>query len=264
MAVRCRQLVDVFSRCRPGSGPVTVGISGAPGSGKSTLARLVTAVLNDRGKRCQLVSLDDYYLPRPERLDLAGQLHRLCAVRGVPGTHDLPLLLEHINRLKSGDTSTLAMPQFDKSSDDRLAAMRLCEAEAPLDYLFVEGWLLGAPAIEPTALQEPVNHLEANQDPKGVWRNWWNHQLLRYQHTLNQQLHSFWYLRVPDWNAVIDWRWRQERELPLPALKTRAEVEDFLGHFQRLAEHMQAGCNAWADLIIQLDESHCATISAKS
>jgi len=264
MAALCRQLVDVLSLPRPDDGPLTVAISGAPGSGKSTLARMLTTVLNGCGKRCQLVSLDDYYLPRHERLTLARHLHPLCAVRGVPGTHELPLLLEHIRQLNSADTSNLAMPQFDKASDDRLPALKTCDIEAPLDYLFVEGWLLGATAMNQAALQTPINHLEAERDPHRIWREWWNQQLQLYHQALKQQVNLFWYLRVPGWDAVIDWRWRQEQELTQPALKTRADVEDFLAHFQRLVEHMQSSCDSWADRIIQLDESHCATISGKS
>ena len=264
MAALCPQLVDDLSRHGPGHGPLTVGISGAPGSGKSTLARMITAVLNDGGKRCQLMSLDDYYLTRQERLVLAGQLHPLCAVRGVPGTHDLPLLLDHINLFQSGDITTLALPRFDKSSDDRVPALKTCDIKAPLDYLFVEGWLLGATRIKQSTLQTPINQLEAEHDPRGVWRRWWYQCLLRYQAAFEKHVDLFWYLRVPGWDAVIDWRWQQEQELPLPALVTRNEVEDFLGHFQRLAEHMQASCNTWADLIIQLDESHCATMSGES
>jgi D-glycerate 3-kinase len=261
MAELCGQLIETLPQ--PGTSPTTVCISGAPGSGKSTLARMLTAAMNQCGKRCLCVSLDDYYLPRNERLALARQLHPLCAVRGVAGTHDLALLLDHVRILRTGDISNLAIPHFDKAIDDRLAVSRPCDIEGPLDYIFIEGWLLGTTAVRQASLQTPVNRLEAEEDPRMIWRKWWNQQLQIYRQALTELVDINWYMRIPCWEAVIDWRWRQEQELPAPALKTRQDVQQFLAHFQSLVEHMQSSCDSWADLVIQLDKSHCATISGK-
>ena len=65
-----------------------IGLAGSQGSGKSTLskcvARLAATLL---GHPAIVLSLDDFYLPKVERVALA-DIHPLLVTRGVPGTHD--------------------------------------------------------------------------------------------------------------------------------------------------------------------------------
>jgi len=260
MATLCRKLVGFLTVAKTGSVPVVVSISGAPGSGKSTLARLLAAIMISSGNRCQTVSLDDYYLSRRQRLALAKHIHPLCAVRGVPGTHELPMLLENLDCLITGDVSSLKMPQFDKVQDDRLVTTGGCDVEAPLDYIFLEGWMLGSRPQKDKDLEPPTNSVEAEQDADLVWRKWSNEQHKNYARALGKRTDLTWYLRVPDWNSVVDWRWQQEQELTTAALKTREHIRSFLAHFQRLVQHMQVSCTDWADIVIPLDRSHCASL----
>lgn len=58
--------------------PAVVGISGAQGSGKSTLAALLVSELQALGISAQTVSLDDYYLGKAARQQLAQQVHPLA------------------------------------------------------------------------------------------------------------------------------------------------------------------------------------------
>lgn len=261
MSRLCPVLMDALPATTKRTSPVVISIAGAPGSGKSTLALMLSAVLVKTGRRCQLLSLDDYYLPLSERRILADRVHPLCVVRGVPGTHDLPLLLNHLERLSHGNISDLAMPQFDKARDDRKRSARHYQFDLPPEYILLEGWVCGAPPQPGKLLTAPINRLEARQDKQQIWRRWANRNLLAYQRATDQWLDSRWYLRAPDWDSVIDWRWQQEKELPIRALKSRTAVEDFLAHYQRLVEHLQLTPNDWADLVIPLDSSHCATIS---
>ena len=77
--------------------PLIIGINGSQGSGKSTLADYLCTMLNERYQlRCVSLSLDDFYLTKLERQQLASQVHPLLETRGVPGTHDIPLALETI------------------------------------------------------------------------------------------------------------------------------------------------------------------------
>src|SRR5690606_12103429 len=70
-------------------GTLVVGISGSQGSGKSTLAALLVLLLRElMGLRAVNLSIDDFYLTRARRRDLARDIHPLLATRGVPGTHD--------------------------------------------------------------------------------------------------------------------------------------------------------------------------------
>jgi len=260
MAALCPALMKALPVSVTGTLPTLVSIAGPPGSGKSTLAKMLAAVLAKSGRNCQLVSLDDYYLPRAERQQLCTRVHPLCAVRGVPGTHDLPLLLAHLDLLLSGSAAPLSMPQFDKASDDRRQQPQVCRFEKPLDYIVLEGWVCGMPPQSEAALLQPLNALESSEDHDLVWRRWVNLNAQKYHQALEQRTSSRWYLQAPHWCSVIDWRWQQEQELAQPALKTRQDVATFLAHFQRLVQHMQHTADNWADLIIPLNDAHCATI----
>jgi len=264
MAALCPVLINSLSAHANRSKPVLISLGGAPGSGKSTLARMLCSVLNQAGRRCQLLSLDDFYLPLAARQALARQVHRLCSVRGVPGTHELALLLDHIEHLIMGDYSGLRMPQFDKTSDDRHPCTARYAIEAPLDYILLEGWLCGAPPMDDAELASPVNRLESEQDRHVTWRRWINLNLREYHGKLDPMIDLHWFLKAPGWDSVVAWRWQQEQELSVPALKSKTEVEDFLMHYQRLVAHMLMTSNSWADLIIALDASHCASIPSKS
>ena len=70
------------------------------------------AALTAAGSVAAAVSLDDFYLTRARRHALARTVHPLLATRGVPGTHDLPLLLDVLLRVRSG--RPVRLPVFDK------------------------------------------------------------------------------------------------------------------------------------------------------
>ncbi|MGL4541402.1 MAG: kinase, partial [Polymorphobacter sp.] len=152
-----------------------IGIAGPQGSGKSTLAAALATRLKDGfGLRVAVLGLDDLYLPKAARAALAGEVHPLLATRGVPGTHDVALGHKLIAALLNGD-ALVALPVFDKSRDDRALEPRL--VDAPVDVLLFEGWCIGARPQSVAALVRPVNALEAQADPHGIWRRWVNARL---------------------------------------------------------------------------------------
>src|SRR4051812_24782738 len=71
--------------------PIVAGLCGSQGSGKSTMALFLQVLLQDRGLKTAILSLDDLYLTLPERERLAADVHPLLRTRGVPGTHDVGL-----------------------------------------------------------------------------------------------------------------------------------------------------------------------------
>jgi len=75
-----------------------LGISGTQGSGKSTLAALLQFLLQQNGLRVVCLSLDDFYLTRKERRQLADTVHPLLMTRGVPVTHDISLAISIIQQ----------------------------------------------------------------------------------------------------------------------------------------------------------------------
>ncbi|MDT8320597.1 MAG: kinase [Xanthomonadales bacterium] len=240
----------------PATGTSRLGIAGPPGSGKSTLAALLVHVLGRAGIPACALSLDDYYLGRAEREDLARTLHPLLRRRGVPGTHDIGRLLSDLERLRSGNMDGLELPAFDKSTDDRSPQLRQWVLDQPPRLILVEGWCVGAPPQDAAALRQAVNELERRLDPDGAWRRTVHRSSVHYDQALNRQLDQLWYVRVPDWASVIEWRWQQERELASPHLESRAQVEAFLGPFERIVRHMQATSSAWADLCLETDSAH--------
>ena len=65
----------------------------------------------------------------------------------------------------------MALPRFDKATDDRKPAEAWPVVAAPVDVVLFEGWCVGArPDPDPARLAQPINALEAEADPDGVWR----------------------------------------------------------------------------------------------
>ncbi|WP_223192114.1 hypothetical protein [Pseudoalteromonas piscicida] len=120
--------------------PLLVGVSGVQGSGKSTLSYSLCKQLREVGITCKCVSLDDFYLDPEERAVLASKFHPLFQQRGLPGTHNLQLLQDVIDRFKRGEAFTL--PAFDKSVDRKLPNSKWRKVDAGLQVLIIEGGVL--------------------------------------------------------------------------------------------------------------------------
>ena len=178
----------------------------------------------------------------------------------MPGTHDWPHLLHDFDCLLGGHVNQLALPVFDKSSDDIAPKSHWRSVDFTPSCLIVEGWCIGAPAQDENSLARPINEWERSADPDGVWRHYVNEQLARYHRDLADRIDRFWYLAVPDWDCVIDWRWQQERELARPRLRNREAVAHFLATFERIVQHMQASSQDWADLRLRADSLHCLQV----
>jgi D-glycerate 3-kinase len=252
LAAAAPTLIDAL----PEACPALVGLGGPPGTGKSTLARLLCALLARQGKPAGLLALDDYYLPMAAREDLAARRHPLLTNRGVPGTHDLDLLVHDVNRLLSGDLSDLHLPRFDKALDDRAPAPGCWQGPAP-EILFLEGWCIGCPAGDALQRAPAVNALEWEQDPDGHWWNWVCRQVARYERALNCLLDQRWLMLPPDWSGVIEWRWQQEQDLGARRrLQNRDEVRAFLATFERLGRYLLATGDQWSEVVIRLDPDH--------
>lgn len=239
-------------------GLLVVGISGAQGTGKSTFAKMLAIVLERIFEKATLVtSMDDYYLTRAERQHLADTVHPLLATRGVPGTHDVELMLSCVESLKAG--FSVQLPEFSKGDDDRMGMIPVMGAS--LDILIVEGWCWGAQAADEMSLGSPINSLEREQDADGDWRWFVNDRLAAggYQE-LFAWADATLFLAAPDFDTVVDWRWQQEEKLHRegggPHAMTRDQVERFCMHYERITMRMLEDMPARADLTIFLDDQH--------
>lgn len=242
-------LVDAIAELRTHADkPVLIGIAGAQGSGKTTLVRRLAAELELRRLPTAVLSLDDFYLTKAERVDLARSVHPLCVTRGVPGTHDVKLLEAAIDDLLAG-TGPVSVPSFDKASDDRGGPHTL---SPPFDIVLLEGWCIGATAQDSDALVEPVNALERSEDPDSRWRRWANEHLAGDYARLFARLDLRIFLQAPDFAVVEGWRTQQEAALGERAMES-ARLRRFVAHYERITRAMLA--HPSADIVVELDAS---------
>jgi D-glycerate 3-kinase len=219
-----------------------IGIGGSQASGKSTLAKAAAKAFG-----AVSLSLDDVYLTKAERMAMASAVHPLFAVRGAPGSHDLSLLEGVVKTLShAGPKDRTALPAFDKLADDRLPRGDWPVFEGRPTAILIEGWCMGAGPVAAEALIRPVNSLEAEHDPQGVWRRHWNTVLGDTCQHLFAPLDALLFLRAPRFEVVLDWRCEQEAGLmgmapgDLPPERRQA-LSQFIAHYQRLTQHMLEG-----------------------
>ncbi|HUD43885.1 MAG TPA: kinase [Dokdonella sp.] len=242
---------------RPQRGSTVVGLSGLQGSGKSTLAGQLAAASRARGVETQVLSLDDVYFGRRERGRLARQVHPLLRTRGVPGTHDVALLLATLATLRRASAARPArLPRFDKGTDTRLPPSRWRRVTRRPALIVIEGWCLGVPPEPPDALAVPVNALERREDRDGRWRRYVNDRLAGEHARLNARLDYLVMLQAPDWPVVARWRTEQEQALHrrgAPQAMDGPALRRFLMHYERISRHALAVLPARADCVVPLD-----------
>ena len=238
--------------------PLVLGICGAQGSGKSTLAGALAERLAADGLRVAVLSLDDLYCTRADRQRLARVVHPLLATRGVPGTHDVAVGMETLAALDCGDP--VPLPRFDKATDDRVPAPEWSRAPRQCQVLVFEGWCVGARAQAESALAAPVNALESQEDPDGVWRRHVNAALATAYAPLFGRIDRLLLLAAPGFEAVFGWRRQQEEAL---RARTGGGMDDaallrFIGHYERLTRHILQEMPARADCTACLDKDRNA------
>ncbi len=242
------------------SRPLRIGVSGAQGSGKTTLATLLPRLLASWGVRAASLSVDDFYLSRSRRLELAETVHPLLATRGAPGTHDLDLLVSVLDELtRAGDGDSVSLPVFDKSVDDRIEPSAWNGGRP--DLILLEGWFVGIAPQAQAELEPPINSLEAEEDADGVWRRFVNDRLAEHHARVFAPLQRLIFLCAPDFDSVYRWRGLQEERLRESAgaggsaIMNEAQLRRFIGHYERLTRHGLATLPDATDWMFVLDES---------
>ena len=247
-------LVNAIADLRSRAGKkVLIGIAGAQGSGKTTLVQRLAVDLEQRGLPAAVLSLDDFYLPKAAREDLARSVHPLCATRGVPGTHDVKLLERAIDDLITG-AGRVTIPSFDKAIDDRGEPHTLSQS---CDIVLLEGWCIGAVPQDGKALAEPANALEREEDIGGRWRGWANGHLASDYARLFARVDMRIFLRAPDFAVVEGWRAQQEAALGARAMD-RTRLRRFVAHYERISRAMLD--NPPADIVVELDAARRPSI----
>jgi D-glycerate 3-kinase len=245
-------------RWRVPSKPLIVGVCGTQASGKSTACAQVAQHLGGEGLNVGILSLDDLYLGRRARAELAAEVHPLFATRGPPGTHEVALGIATLDAIRQGEA--VQLPRFDKRQDEPIAREAWPILPAGCDVLLFEGWCVGARPQDLAALAEPVNTLEREEDADGIWRRSFTGHLAGATGDLFARLDRLIYLRPPGFEIVQTWRSQQEREYQsseadrtAPAAMTDAQVARFIAHYERTTRHIIEEMPSHADLTIQLD-----------
>ena len=252
-------------RGRLGSGsPYLLGINGAQGTGKSTLAAYIALATGNSGERAVAVlSIDDFYLTRAERRELARTVHPLLATRGVPGTHDIAMLRECLARLRGlARGERYRLPRFDKATDDRADRSSWPAVTGPVGLIILEGWCVGSVAEPDSGLEDPVNILEAERDSDGRWRRYVNEQLRHDYARVFAELDALVFLQAPGFEAILRWRIEQEHKLAASAVghaggvMSDEQVRGFVRYFERITRHNLDAVRSNADIVLELDEYH--------
>ncbi|MEO7324459.1 MAG: kinase [Dokdonella sp.] len=249
-------IAGLGTRSSAAKSPWLVGLSGLQGSGTSTLAQQLVAHADAHGIRTQILSLDDFYLGRRARTRLARSIHPLLATRGVPGTHDIDLLLRSLRDLAhASELTPAALPRFDKGRDTRLQPSRWRRVTERPHLIVLEGWCVGAPPQSADALARPLNALERNEDRDGRWRSWINARLADTYVNLWKKIDALIVLQAPNFARASHWRDEQERVLRrcnAPRALDSASLARFMLHYERLSRHALRELPARADLRLEL------------
>ena len=201
-----------------------LGLSALPGCGKTTLGQWIEAAAKALHLSIQVVSLDDFYF-EAERLDASMRGNPWGVPRALPGSHDLPLLQDCLQRWRQRED--VLVPCFDKAKrqgrGDR-SGWRRCNA----DLLIFEGWFVGCRSNADATADEP--HLEIALTPQELeWRQRLQPVLAHYEPTW-ACFDQLWQLRATDFNAPLLWKRQQEATLQAErgASLADAELERFI------------------------------------
>jgi D-glycerate 3-kinase len=81
--------------------PYFLGLAGGQGTGKTTISSLIKIILTKYFRfNVFKISIDDFYKTRKDRLALSKKIHPMLLTRGVPGTHDIDIMLKFFTDIK--------------------------------------------------------------------------------------------------------------------------------------------------------------------
>ena len=244
--------------------PFFVGLAGGQGTGKTTTSSIIKIILEKYFKLNVLkISIDDFYKTRKERILLSKKIHPMLLTRGVPGTHDINMMLNFFKKVKNKKFKSFQLPNFNKAIDDRFAKKYWYNIKKKPDVIIFEGWCVGAKHEKKSSLNKAINSMERIKDPKKVWRKYVNHQLKQKYKDLYSQLNCLIYLKAKNFSLLQKWRLKQENKLWLKSKKTskhkimnKDDVISFMQTYQRITENMFKKMTNYASILVNLGSDH--------
>ena len=244
--------------------PLIIGLAGGQGSGKTTISSILTLILQKYFKlNVFKVSIDDFYKTRKDRNLLSKNKHPLLMTRGVPGTHDIDLMLKFFKKVMSKNFKNLEVPKFNKAIDDRYKKSLWYKIKSKPDVIIFEGWCVGARAQTNKQLKKPINSLERIYDQRIEWRSYVNSQLKKKYKTLFKQLDGLLYLKAKNFDLLKKWRLKQERKLWVQTknkknlkIMSSGDVINFMQTYQRITQQMFKDAIKGSSVIMNLNSNH--------
>jgi len=244
--------------------PLIIGLAGGQGSGKTTISSILTLILQKYFKlNVFKISIDDFYKTRKDRKLLSKNRHPLLMTRGVPGTHDVDLMLNFFKQIKDKNFKSLRIPTFNKAIDDRCAKSLWYKIKTKPDVVIFEGWCVGARPQLNSQLKKPINSLEKIYDQGAKWRTYVNNQLKTKYKTLFMQLDGLLYLKAKNFSLLREWRLKQERKLWVQTknkknlkIMSSGDVINFMQTYQRITQQMFKDAIKNSSVIMNLNSNH--------
>ena len=244
--------------------PIIIGLAGGQGTGKTTISSIINLILVKYFKlKVFKISIDDFYKTRKERYKLSKKVHPLLMTRGVPGTHDIDLILRFFRIIQKRNFKSLSLPKFDKSIDDRFDKNQWYKIKSKPDVVIFEGWCVGAKSQKNIELKKPINSLEKMKDKSMKWRKYVNFQLARKYKTFYNMLDCLLYLKAKNFSLLRRWRLKQEKKLFLKSknkknlkIMNKNEVLNFMMTYQRITEQMFKTAKKFSSIVMTLNNQH--------
>jgi D-glycerate 3-kinase len=241
-----------------------IGLAGGQGSGKTTISSILSIILKKYFKlNVFIISIDDFYKTRKDRKMLSKKKHPLLLTRGVPGTHDINLMLNFFKKVKLKNFKSLEVPRFNKSTDDRYKKSLWYKIKSKPDVIIFEGWCVGARAQSISQLKKPINSLEKVYDLRASWRAYVNNQLKMKYKVLFKQLDGLLFLKAKNFNLLREWRLKQERKLWIKTknrknlkIMSSGDVINFMQTYQRITQQMFKDALKSSSIIMNLNSNH--------
>jgi len=187
----------------------------------------------------------------------------MLLTRGVPGTHDINMMLDFFRKAKSKKFKKFKLPTFDKAIDDRFNKKKWYDLKDKPDVIIFEGWCVGAKPEKSNTLKKIINSMERVKDQRQIWRKHVNQQLKLKYKNLYSQLNCLIYLKAKNFNLLQKWRLKQERKLWVKnknksksKIMNKKDVLNFMQTYQRITQNMFRHAPKYASIILNLNSNH--------
>ena len=244
--------------------PYFIGLAGGQGTGKTTISSILRIILTKYFKlNVFKISIDDFYKTRKDRLYLSKKIHPMLLTRGVPGTHDINIMIKFFQNLKKKNFKKIKLPTFDKSIDDRRSKKNWFIINKRPDVIILEGWCVGARSENNKSLIKTVNSLEKTSDQNMIWRKFVNNNLKRSYKNIFSRLNCLIYLKAKNFKLLQQWRFKQEKKLLIKSkqkknskIMNKADVINFMQTYQRITQNMFKHAPKYSSIILNLNSNH--------